>query len=115
MQCAHTRRDSFSPPRCRRRFAPPPLAIRHLKTSQWERGRHQDRAARVKAVLNAAGLPVMPNDTHIVPVMVGDPENCEQASDVLLAEHGIYIQPINYPTVPARHRAAAHHSDVLSR
>jgi 5-aminolevulinate synthase len=75
-------------------------AIRHLKTSSWERERHQDRAARVKAVLNAAGLPVMPSDTHIVPVLVGDPEKCKAASDLLLAEHGIYIQPINYPTVP---------------
>jgi 5-aminolevulinate synthase len=75
-------------------------AIRHLKTSSWERERHQDRAARVKAVLNAAGLPVMPSETHIVPVLVGDPEKCKQASDLLLAEHGIYIQPINYPTVP---------------
>src|SRR6185312_15523544 len=75
-------------------------AIRHLKTSQWERDRHQERAARVKAVLNAAGLPVMPTDTHIVPVMVGNPEKCKEASDLLLAEHGIYIQPINYPTVP---------------
>lgn len=75
-------------------------AIRHLKTSGWERERHQDRAARVKAVLNAAGLPVMACDTHIVPVLVGDAEKCKMASDLLLAEHGIYIQPINYPTVP---------------
>src|SRR5467141_280926 len=74
-------------------------AIRHLKTSNWERERHQDRAARVKAILNAAGLPVMSNDTHIVPLFVGDPEKCKQASDMLLEEHGIYIQPINYPTV----------------
>src|SRR6266851_62252 len=57
-------------------------------------------AGRVKAVLNAAGLPVMTNDTHIVPVFVGDPEKCKAATDLLLAEHGIYIQPINYPTVP---------------
>jgi len=56
-------------------------AIRHLKASQWERERHQDRAARVKAVLNTAGLPVMSNDTHIVPLMVGDPEKCKEASD----------------------------------
>ena len=75
-------------------------AIRHLKISHWERNRHQDRASRTKAVLNAAGLPVMPNQTHIVPVLVGDPEKCKAACDLLLAEHAIYIQPINYPTVP---------------
>ncbi|MDT3684490.1 MAG: 5-aminolevulinate synthase [Pseudorhodoplanes sp.] len=75
-------------------------SIRHLKNSQWERDRHQERVARVKAVLTAAGLPVMPSDTHIVPIFVGDPEKCKAASDLLLADHGIYIQPINYPTVP---------------
>jgi len=75
-------------------------AIRHLKASSWERERHQDRAARTKSVLGAARLPVMPSDTHIVPVLVGDPEKCKAASDLLLEEHGIYIQPINYPTVP---------------
>jgi 5-aminolevulinate synthase len=75
-------------------------SIRHLKASQWERDRHQDRVARTKAVLTAAGLPVMPSDTHIVPIAVGDPEKCKAASDLLLAKHGIYIQPINYPTVP---------------
>src|SRR6201985_1063862 len=74
-------------------------AIRHLKISNWERERHQDRAARVKAILTAAGLPVMSSDTHIVPLFVGDPELCKRASDMLLEEHGIYIQPINYPTV----------------
>ena len=74
-------------------------AIRHLKTSNWERERHQDRAARVKAILNAAGLPVMSNDTHIVPLFVGCPDNVKRASDMLLDEHNIYIQPINYPTV----------------
>jgi len=93
-------------------------AIRHLKASSWERERHQDRAARVKAVLNAAGLPVMPSSTHIVPVLVGDPEKCKQASDLLLAEHGIYIQPINYPTVPRgmerlRITPSPYHDDVL--
>jgi len=77
-------------------------AIRHLKSSNWERERHQEQAARTKAVLIAAGLPVMANDTHIVPVLVGDPEKCKAASDLLLTEHGIYIQPINYPTVPRR-------------
>jgi 5-aminolevulinate synthase len=74
-------------------------AIRHLKTSNWERERHQDRAARVKAILVAAGLPVMSSDTHIVPVFVGDPDLCKRACDLLLEQHGIYIQPINYPTV----------------
>ena len=74
-------------------------AIRHLKTSNWERERHQDRAARTKAILTAAGLPVMSSDTHIVPLFVGDPEKCKRASDLLLEDHGIYIQPINYPTV----------------
>ena len=83
---------------------PPPIcaaataAIRHLKTSSWERERHQDRAARVKAILLGAGLPVMPTETHIVPVYVGDPERCKAACDLLLREYGIYIQPINYPT-----------------
>jgi 5-aminolevulinate synthase len=75
-------------------------AIRHLKVSNWERERHQERAARTKAVLTAAALPVMTSPTHIVPVFVGDPERCKEASDLLLAEHGIYIRPINYPTVP---------------
>jgi 5-aminolevulinate synthase len=103
---------------------PPPVcaaataAIRHLKASQWERDRHQERAARVKAVLNAAGLPVMPNETHIVPVMVGNAERCKEASDLLLAEHGIYIQPINYPTVPRgterlRITPTPYHDDAL--
>jgi 5-aminolevulinate synthase len=93
-------------------------AIRHLKTSQRERDRHQERAARVKAVLSAAALPIMLSDTHIVPVVVGDPEKCKAASDLLLTEHGIYIQPINYPTVPKgterlRITATPHHDDAL--
>ena len=93
-------------------------AIRHLKTSQWERERHQDRAARVKAVLNAAGLPVMPSTTHIVPVLIGDAEKCKAASDLLLSEFGIYIQPINYPTVPRgeerlRITPSPYHDDAL--
>ena len=75
-------------------------AIRHLKASDGERQRHQERAARVKAALNAAALPVLMSDSHIVPVMVGDAEKCKLASDLLLKDHGIYIQPINYPTVP---------------
>ncbi|HEY0234339.1 MAG TPA: 5-aminolevulinate synthase [Afipia sp.] len=75
-------------------------AIRHLKNSNWERERQQDRAARVKAILISTGIPVMSSDTHIVPVFVGDPEMCKKACDLLLEDHGIYIQPINYPTVP---------------
>ncbi len=93
-------------------------AIRHLKSSSLERDRHQDRAARVKRVLEAAGLPVMPSDTHIVPLHVGDPEKCKMACDLLLSEHGIYIQPINYPTVPRgterlRITPSPHHDDAL--
>jgi 5-aminolevulinate synthase len=74
-------------------------AIRHLKTSQVERKRQQDRARRVKSALAAASLPVMLSNTHIVPVAIGDPAKCKAASDLLLSEHSIYIQPINYPTV----------------
>ena len=93
-------------------------AIRHLKTSNWERERHQDRAARVKAILTAAGLPVMSSDTHIVPLFVGNPENCKRACDILLEEHSIYIQPINYPTVAKgterlRITPSPYHDDVL--
>jgi len=93
-------------------------AIRHLKASNWERERHQDRAARVKAVLTAAGIPVMSTDTHIVPVFVGDAELCKKASDLLLEDHGIYIQPINYPTVAKgeerlRITPSPYHDDVL--
>lgn len=76
------------------------VSIRHLKSSQAERQAHQQQATRTKHALRAAGLPVMPSDTHIVPLLVGDPELCKQASDRLLDVHGIYIQPINYPTVP---------------
>lgn len=63
------------------------------------RKRHQERAARLKILLRGAGLPVMPSETHIVPVLVGDPVLCKQVTDILMTEFGIYIQPINYPTV----------------
>ncbi|MDN2565869.1 5-aminolevulinate synthase [Aquibium sp. A9E412] len=75
-------------------------SIRHLKRSQAERRKHQRQAQRTKDVLDEAGLPVMLSQTHIVPLLVGDPELCKRASDRLLTVHGIYIQPINYPTVP---------------
>jgi 5-aminolevulinate synthase len=74
--------------------------IRHLKTSQAERQAQQANAGKVKAALMRAGLPVVVSSTHIVPVIVGDPQACKAASDLLLSKHGIYIQPINYPTVP---------------
>jgi len=93
-------------------------AIRHLKSSQSERTRQQECAARVKSALTAAGLPIMLSETHIVPVMVGDPEKYKRASDLLLYENGIYLQPINYPTVPRgterlRITATPYHDDVL--
>ena len=75
-------------------------AIRHLKQSQVERDRHQERAASLKRRLAEAGLPVMPSASHIVPVLIGDPSLCKAACDELLHRHRIYVQPINYPTVP---------------
>lgn len=74
-------------------------AVRHLKASGVEREKHQRMAALTKHALKAAGLPVMDNSSHIVPLMVNDADLCKQASDMLLERHGIYIQPINYPTV----------------
>lgn len=85
---------------------PPVLAagalasVRHLKSSQVERQRHQERAATLKRLLTESGLPVMPSTSHIIPLIVGDPISCKEVSDMLMAEHGIYVQPINYPTVP---------------
>jgi 5-aminolevulinate synthase len=74
-------------------------AISHLKHSEFERARLRDRVARVKAGLDRIGIPHMHNDSHIVPVMVGDAAKCKWISDYLLDHHGIYLQPINYPTV----------------
>jgi 5-aminolevulinate synthase len=75
-------------------------SIRHLKASGVERARHQDRVAAVRRRLSAIGIPLLDNPSHIVPVMVGDPVQCKQISDTLLDEFAIYVQPINYPTVP---------------
>tara|TARA_R110002110_G_scaffold3022_9_gene15248 strand:+ start:446 stop:1657 length:1212 start_codon:yes stop_codon:yes gene_type:complete len=75
-------------------------SIRHLKTSNVERDVHQERARTLRAMMADAGLPVMMCESHIVPVFVGDPVICKQVSDDLLSDHGIYVQPINYPTVP---------------
>ena len=75
-------------------------SVRHLKKSNTERETHQERAATLKAKMREVNLPVMPSDSHIVPVLVGDPVICKQASDMLLNDYGIYVQPINYPTVP---------------
>jgi 5-aminolevulinate synthase len=75
-------------------------SVRHLKASSAEREHQHAAAAELKAMMREAGLPVMDSSTHIVPVMVGNPVKAKKISDVLLAEYGIYVQPINYPTVP---------------
>jgi len=75
-------------------------SIRHLKSSSTERDGQQARVAELRAALDAAGVPHMPNPSHIVPVMVGDATRCKAISDRLLREFGVYLQPINYPTVP---------------
>lgn len=75
-------------------------SIQHLKESQIERIRHQERVAKVRRRLEACGIPVLENPSHIIPVMVKDAVKCKQISDWLLDQYGIYIQPINYPTVP---------------
>ena len=75
-------------------------SVEHLKKADGLRAHHQERAARLKSILTEAGLPVMPSVSHIVPVKVGDPVLCKKVTDYLLEEHDIYVQPINYPTVP---------------
>lgn len=75
-------------------------SVRHLKGSSLEREKHQERAATLKKRLKERDLPVMESASHIVPVLVGDPVLCKQVTDTLLDDHGIYVQPINYPTVP---------------
>jgi 5-aminolevulinate synthase len=75
-------------------------SVKHLKASQMERARHQERVATVRRKLNAMGIPMIENPSHIIPVMVGDPRKAKMISDWLMDNHGIYVQPINYPTVP---------------
>jgi 5-aminolevulinate synthase len=75
-------------------------SVRHLKSSQVERRRHQAAVAKVRARLQSAGLPCIENTSHIIPVIVGDPVSCKAICDQLLDRYGIYVQPINYPTVP---------------
>jgi 5-aminolevulinate synthase len=92
-------------------------SIRHLKSSGAERERHRDRVARVRRRLDEVGVPHIDNNSHIVPVMVGDPVLCKQISDRLLNEYNVYVQPINYPTVPRgterlRFTPSPLHSDV---
>jgi 5-aminolevulinate synthase len=75
-------------------------SVRHLKVSKDERRAQQESAAMLKAKFAGAGLPVMPSETHIVPLLIGCPVKAKRISDILLAEYGLYVQPINFPTVP---------------
>ena len=89
-------------------------SIRHLKASGAERERHQERARALKRRLAAAGLPVMDNPSHIVPILVGDPVLAKRITDALLERFAIYVQPINYPDRPARQRAPAADADAAA-
>jgi 5-aminolevulinate synthase len=98
-------------------------SVRHLKASMAEREAQQQSAAMLKAKFTASGLPLMPSVTHIVPLLVGCPVKAKRISDILLAEYGLYVQPINFPTVPRgterlRFTPGPHHSaemmDVLT-
>ena len=95
-------------------------SVRHLKESSVEREGQQAAAARLKQLFADAGLPVMPSTTHIVPLMVGDPVKAKRISDILLAEYGVYVQPINFPTVPRgterlRFTPGPSHTDEMMR
>ena len=92
-------------------------SIRHLKQSDVERQRQRDQVAKLRAKLDRHGIPHMKNDSHIVPVMIGDPVKCRMISDILMRDWGIYVQPINYPTVPKgterlRITPSPYHSDA---
>ncbi len=93
-------------------------AVRHLKASSAEREAQQANAAALKRILVGYGLPVLGTDTHIVPLMVGDPVKAKAMSDILLAEYGLYVQPINFPTVPRgterlRFTPGPHHTPAM--
>jgi 5-aminolevulinate synthase len=95
-------------------------SVRWLKEHNELREKHQERAATLKRMMADAGLPVMPSVSHIVPVMVGDPVHCKMVSDMLLTDFGIYVQPINYPTVPRgterlRFTPTPFHTDEMMR
>ncbi len=85
------------PPAC---AAAATASIRHLKASESERMAQRDRVARLRTKLDAQGIPHIANESHIIPVMIGDPVKCRMISDILMRDWGIYVQPINYPTVP---------------
>jgi 5-aminolevulinate synthase len=95
-------------------------SVKHLKSSSEERDAQQVHAAMLKKMLADAELPVMHSETHIVPLMVGDPVKAKKISDILLAEYGVYVQPINYPTVPRgterlRFTPGPHHDEAMMR
>jgi 5-aminolevulinate synthase len=92
-------------------------SIRHLKQSQTERDNQKTRVAQLRARLDRAGIPHMANESHIIPVVIGDPVKCRMIADILMADWGIYVQPINYPTVPKgterlRITPGPHHSEA---
>jgi 5-aminolevulinate synthase len=95
-------------------------SVRHLKQSCVEREAQQASAAALKHLFAEAGLPAMPSVTHIVPLLVGCPVKAKRISDILLAEYGIYVQPINFPTVPRgterlRFTPGPHHNEAMMR
>jgi len=93
-------------------------SVRHLKASSEERIAQQTAALQLKQIFEASQLPVMPSITHIVPLMVGDPVKAKRISDMLLSNYGVYVQPINYPTVPRgserlRFTPGPHHTEAM--